>query len=500
MMKTLLICLTLVLTLASKPLLRSPSKQAAAKAGAELERSVLNLTITRAVPDPEAPWSKQNIDMTGHAGVVVGENRVLTQASIVANAVYIQAQKVDDVEKVPMRVVFADFEANLALLESAEGAKLSGVKILPIAGDIVVGSDVAMVSIENERQLRRVEGRVMDVRLREGAVGGVLVPMYTLTGANRAACKSDPIVKHNSLIGLCVVTIDNQSQVLTSGVIAHFLNDKLTAAEYRGFGALGLHLHPVRSPWHRGVLGVASGKGALRVSGVMETSPFGDCIRVDDVLQGVDDISVDHRGFFKHSQWGMMPIGHYVSTKYAGDMVTLKYQRSSKPESCTRVLRRYSAQDRQVPGPSSQATLPHLIFGGLVFQELTLEYLSLFGRDWHSNAPLPLLFLNAQMNDPTLTRRRYLILTDVLADEFNTGYEKMRHVVLDEVNGRAVNSIEELKIQLKLPGIRRSGMEFAQFVFKNGAQIVLPYDGLPAIHKRIAKAYSVSQPSSFFAR
>lgn len=72
---------------------------------ASYERSILSLSVTRAIPDPEAPWAIQNSDVSGHAAVVIAENMVLTQASIISRAVYIQAQKVDDVSKIPMRVV-----------------------------------------------------------------------------------------------------------------------------------------------------------------------------------------------------------------------------------------------------------------------------------------------------------------------------------------------------------------------------------------------------------
>jgi hypothetical protein len=500
MIKVLLL-LSIAVTLISA---KRPSKRTLAdnaeQDASEYERSVLHLTVTRAVPDPDAPWSTQNLDVAGHSGIVVGENKVLTQASILSNAVYIQVQKVDDVEKVPMRVVFADYEANLALLSPVDGRTLSGVRVMPVGLDIAIGSDVALLSIENERQLRRADGRAMEVRLREAATSGLVVPMYSIAGLNRPACKSDPVIKKGSLIGICFGVSEGQPLAVTAGVLNHFLKDQLSAETYRGFGNLGLTLHPVRSPWQRKILGVPAGKGALRVSGMSDTSPFGDCVKVDDVLLAVDDIAVDHRGFYLHPRWGMSPIGHYIAGKYAGEALNLRLSRLGKVTNCNRILRRYSNQDRLVPGPSNTASLPHLIFGGLVFQELTVDYLATFGRDWQSKAPNRLLFIYNYLNDSTLTRKRILMLTNVLADEFNTGYEKMTHLILDSVNGRPVNSIDELKIILKLPGQQRSGAEYARFLFKNSFEVVIPYEGLESSHKRIARAYSVSQSSSFFAR
>lgn len=499
MIRLMILAIAAMSFLAARPAHHASDKDSSRDAS-EFERSVLHLTITRAIPDPEAPWSTQNLDVAGHAGVVVAGNRVLTQAAIVSNAEYIQAQKVDDVEKIPMRIIFADYEANLALLAPAEGKELSGVRVMPIGGDVPISSDVSIVSIENERQLRRAEGRAMDVRLRDASLGGLSVPMYSIAGVNRSACKSDPIIRNGSLIGLCVAVTESQPQVVTAGVISHFLNDKLNPEDYRGFSSLGVSLHPVRSPWQRKILGVPAGKGALRFSAVNETSPFSDCIKSDDVLHAVDDIAVDHRGFYLHPRWGMVPIGHYLISKYAGDSLTLRFSRAGKVTSCTRVLRRYTSQDRLVPGPGNTSKTPHVIFGGLVFQELSSDYLSAFGREWQTKAPTPLMFIYSYLNEATLTRRRLLILTNVLADSFNAGYEKISNLILNSVNGRQVASVDELKIHLKLPGVQRSGEEFAQFEFRNGAEIVLPYKGLDLSHKRIAKTYSVSQSASFFAR
>jgi hypothetical protein len=496
----LVLLVTLAFTIVAAGPLHRPHNEDSGRDASEVERSVLHLTVTRAVPDPEAPWSTQNLDVAGYAGVVVGENRVLTQASIVSNAVYIQAQKVDDVEKIPMRVTFADYEANLAILSPIEGKELTGVKIMPIGGDMPVGSDVSLISIENERQLRRVEGRAMEVRLRDASLGGLAVPMYSMTGMNRSSCKSDPMIRKGSLIGICQTVAESQPQVITSGVLSHFINEKLNPEGYRGFSSLGVSLHPVRSPWQRKTLGIPAGKGALRVASVNETSPFSDCVKSDDVLHAVDDIAVDHRGFYLHPRWGMMPIGHYVISKYAGDNLSLRFSRAGKVQTCARVLRRYTSQDKLVPGPGNSSTIPHVIFGGMVFQELSVDYLSTFGREWPTKAPTPLMFIYTYLNDATLTRRRLLVLTNVLADEFNAGYEKIAHLVLESINGRPVASIEELKIHLKLPGVQRSGAEFAQFEFRNGAEIVLPYQGIDASHKRIAKTYSISQASSFFTR
>jgi hypothetical protein len=93
-----------------------------------------------------------------------------------------------------------------------------------------------------------------------------------------------------------------------------------------------------------------------------------------------------------------------------------------------------------------------------------------------------------------------IILSNVLGDAFNAGYEKLVNLVLTAVNGQPASSLEDLRLKLKMPGVQRGGVEFAQFEFKNGKQVVLPYKGLDEAHRRISKVYAVTDSTSFFAR
>lgn len=495
------IILSIFIVFAALVLVVFSSAQAATKRDRfDYEKSVLSLSVTRAIPDPEAPWAIQNLDVTGHVGVVIAENLVLAQASIVSRAVYIQAQKVDDVAKIPLRVVFADYEANLALLAPADDKRLQNTRILPLGPDIPVGSDVTLISIENERHLQRVSMRILDIGLEEATLGGMTLPMYSLGGQSRSQCSSDLVVKNGVLVGMCLKTQDNSPRVLTAGTISHFLNDNLTVAGYRGFAAFGVTLLPVSSPWHRKILGLDESKGALRVATIFETSPYNDCLLIDDVITGIDQITVDHRGFYNHSQWGAVPLRHYLVTKYPGDPVSIRFKRKGVSRSCVRNIRRYSSQDNLVAGLSNEGPVPHMIFGGLVFRELSADFLSGFGRDWQRNSPASLLFVYTYRNRPSLTRRREIVLSHVLGDTFNAGYEKLAYLILDKVNGKQVSSLEELKANLRAGGVMREGLEFSQFDFVDGTQVVLPYESLDDVHARISKTYAVADPDSFFKK
>ena len=142
-----------------------------------------------------------------------------------------------------------------------------------------------------------------------------------------------------------------------------------------------------------------------------------------------------------------------------------------------------------------------MIFGGFVFRELSTPFLKQWGSDWRNTAPYHMLyeysFRNDFVEDPG--RQRIIIISRVLADEFNRGYD-VKNVIVSAINGLPVQSMAEVDAALKTP-INRNGEQYARIDLEYGeGEVVLSYDGLDAAHKRIASTYNVPKTLSFFSR
>lgn len=470
-----------------------------ARDASEFEKSIVHLLATKATPDPESPWNTQNADVSGFAGVVVGDNKILAPAALVSRSVYIQAQKLDDVTKIPLKVVFVDYEANLAVLTPAEG-KLTGMVPLAIGDDVPLNTELWMVGIENGRQLQRASVKILEVTLRETVSGGMQLGAYLLTGQSRTLCRGEPLIHRNKLVGICLGVSENQPWALTSQAIRHFLNDRLEAEKYRGFPVLGLGLSLVKSPHLKKELKWPENTGGVRVSEVQEISPFADDVKVNDVLLAIDGRALDNRGFFRHPLWGPIPLKHYIASRYAGDKMNLRMARDGVVREVTRPVRRYNGQDNHIPGMTFEGGFPHLIIGGLVFRELGVDFLMSFGRDWIRNAPSHLLYEFYYKNKPQLARSRALVLSQVLGDAFNQGYDREALLLLEKVNGIAVANLDDLRLAAANRPLERNGEKFMVFDFDNGSQIVLPTKGMADAHRRIAKSYNIGTGQSFLDR
>ena len=132
-----------------------------------------------------------------------------------------------------------------------------------------------------------------------------------------------------------------------------------------------------------------------------------------------------------------------------------------------------------------------MIVGGLVFQPLTKNYLRSWGQDWERRAPFRLAYFRSQ--DPTPERPAVVILSQVLPDFYNLGYQESRQLVVEKVNAQKVNYLSDLQQALKKPV---NGFHILEFTKGETLQkIVLEAATLDAATKRVLDRYGIDKES-----
>ena len=87
----------------------------------------------------------------------------------------------------------------------------------------------------------------------------------------------------------------------------------------------------------------------------------------------------------------------------------------------------------------------YVIVGGLVFEELTRPYLGAWG-DWARRAPPRLLVeIDREPEEAGGEPKRIVLLSSVLPDAANLGYQELRDLIVARVNGRLVTSLADLR-------------------------------------------------------
>jgi hypothetical protein len=124
------------------------------------------------------------------------------------------------------------------------------------------------------------------------------------------------------------------------------------------------------------------------------------------------------------------------------------------------------------------------LFGGLVFQRLTAEFLRNWGDHWWDKAPKELLHLHqAGLRKPE--QQEVVVLAHVLADKVNVGYEAFANDVVAAVDGHAPVDMRDF--------VRHVDQARGQLVVKltSGAIVLLDAAQARAALPRILSRYHV---------
>jgi hypothetical protein len=135
----------------------------------------------------------------------------------------------------------------------------------------------------------------------------------------------------------------------------------------------------------------------------------------------------------------------------------------------------------------------YVVTGGLVFQELTRPYLGAWG-DWARRAPPRLLVAIDREPDDAPGSKRIVILSSVLPDAANLGYQELRDLMVERVNGRPVASLADLRQAFAAP---RGDFHVVEFVAGQGAaRLVLDVEEARAAAARLRQAYGIERLDS----
>jgi S1-C subfamily serine protease len=473
-------------------------------AAAPLEQSVVRLTVSKRPVDPAAPWQFDTLETQSHLAMLVegaGAGRMLTTAFAVADATFIEFFRFGDSRKFTAEVAFFDYEANLALIEPASPADqqaLMGMVPLPLGDEVNENAKLDVYPPRDNNQLSKLSGTLQEVGIFTAVTSNYSLLSYLIKVQQSGLGWAEPVMENGKLVAMTSGQDSNYLHAIPAPIIRHFLTDD--QFNYRGFASIGVELSPLTAPPMRGLLKADKYAGGVRVAKVAQDSGFFGILRTDDVILAVDGVPVSDLGYYTHPRWGKLHLKYLVNKRYGGDPCSLRILRAGAEMTVTGKLTRFLSNNTPVIHYRYGEPVPHVIFGGFVFQELSRDYLRQWGKDWRDLAPFDLLYQYEADNEPLPDgSRRIVLLSRVLADDFNRGYDDLRNAVVQVVNGRPVTSLVQLVAALREAPLTRGGKRFARFeLARDNGEVVVGYDDLEAANARIAKTYEVNKPESFF--
>jgi hypothetical protein len=177
-------------------------------------------------------------------------------------------------------------------------------------------------------------------------------------------------------------------------------------------------------------------------------------VQVGDVLTAIGDHEIDQNGNYVDSLYGKIEFTNLLTAHaFVGDTLPLKIQRNGKALTLNVTLEHRAAKDYVIPPYSTSAEPPpYYVLGGLIFQELSREYLKEWGANWQKEAPQRLVYFDRFQSELFPEgRQRVVILSQVLPANSTIGYDDFSYLTVTKVNGQAINSLGDLAQALLQP-------------------------------------------------
>jgi S1-C subfamily serine protease len=456
MLRQSLIGFGIVLVAATGALAKKETAVSAA-VGKQKQLSLVRVNVTGQSYDYFRPWQKKAPFSKRALGAVLSKGRVLVTADLVTNQNYVELERAESGEKTAANVQVIDYEANLALLEPTEKSFLDGITPLEIAPDTVVGDRLAAWQLEPTGALLATEGLVTTVQMMSYPidVGQFLTYRVSIPMQYRENSYTVPLVKNNKLAGL-LLRYDSRSQLLDAipaPIINHFLKEA-EGQNYRGFPFAGFSFFPTRDPDLREYAGEKGKNGGVYITNVEPGTPAMKAgMQVGDVVTAVGNHDIDQNGNYVDPLYGKIEFTNLLTAHaYAGDVVPFHIERNGKPMQLNVTLEHRDAKDYVSPPYYLDQPPKYLVVGGLIFQELSRQYLKEWGPNWQREAPQRLVYMDHFQSELFPDRnRRVVILSQVLPANGTIGYDDLAYLTVTKVNGKEVKSLDDLAAAVKQP-------------------------------------------------
>jgi S1-C subfamily serine protease len=457
-----------------------------------VERSVVRIVNNLQHPSWYTPWSGGPVSQMTGSGFVIAGGLIVTSAHVVSDSRFLVVYLNGDPNPHEARVVVQGHDCDLSLVKPVEASLLEKVPALPFG---------TMPPLRSMVETYGYPAGSDQISSTQGIVSRIDRQTYTHTAADgHLAVQTDaainpgnsggPVVREGRVVG---VAFQNDSKLQSVGffvpveVIQHFLVDVKDGA-YDGFPDLGVRVASLENPAARRFAGMKTEDSGVRVDWIALGGSADGHLEVGDILMGIDGQSIANDGSVASGEV-RVPLGLLVDRHQVGETLALTVLHGGKRVPVSLVLGRF-------PNLARWSNLydrrpRYYVYAGLVFVALDREMLKTYGDNWVTDADSEELyeFLYRQWGDPAFQRRERVVLLRRLDDAVNAAISFYRNVLVDRVNGRPVDSLEDLVRAIEENKGPYHVLEFAYF----GRMAVLDREAADKANPDILRRYGVTR-------
>ncbi|EOA28721.1 hypothetical protein CARUB_v10024950mg [Capsella rubella] len=425
------------------PLSRDQQTDPAKIHDASFLNAVVKVYCTHTAPDYSLPWQKQRQFTSTGSAFMIGDGKLLTNAHCVEHDTQVKVKRRGDDRKYVAKVLVRGVDCDIALLsvesedfwKGAEPLRLGHLPRLqdsvtvvgyPLGGDTISVTKGVVSRIEVTSYAHGSSdllGIQIDAAINPGNSGG---PAFN----DQGECIGVAFQVYRS------EETENIGYVIPTTVVSHFLTDYERNGKYTGYPCLGVLLQKLENPALRECLKVPTNEGVL-VRRVEPTSDASKVLKEGDVIVSFDDLHVGCEGTVPFRSSERIAFRYLISQKFAGDIAELGIIRAGEHKKVQVALR---PRVHLVPYHIDGGQPSYIIVAGLVFTPLSEP---LIEEECEDTIGLKLL-TKARYSVARFRGEQIVILSQVLANEVNIGYEDMNNQQVLKFNGIPIRNIHHL--------------------------------------------------------
>ncbi|KAK9293355.1 hypothetical protein L1049_021347 [Liquidambar formosana] len=406
--------------------------------------SVVKIFTVSSSPNYFLPWQNKSQRETMGSGFVVPGKRILTNAHVVADHTFVLVRKHGSPTKYRAEVQAIGHECDLAILVVESEEFWEDMSFLELGDVPFLQEAVAVVGYpQGGDNISVTKGVVSRVEPTQYVHGATQLMAIQIDAAINPGNSGGPAIMGNKVAGVAFQNLsgaENIGYIIPVPVIKHFIAGVEESGKYVGFCSLGLSCQPTENVQLRNHFRMRPGMTGVLVSKINPLSNAHGILKKDDIILAFDGVPIANDGTVPFRNRERITFDHLVSMKKPNEMAEV------------RVLRDGDVHDLCVTLQPLQPLVPvhqfdklpsYFIFAGLVFIPLTQPYLHEYGEDWYNTSPRRLCE-RALRELPKKAGEQLVILSQVLMDDINAGYERLAESQVKKVNGVEIENLKHL--------------------------------------------------------
>ncbi len=407
------------------------------------QTSLVEIELTRKLHNYRLPWvTGQKIVLKN--GLVLTGNRILTTADDVSGALLVRVQKDGEAKRYDASLEWVDYYANLAVLNVADDAFWKGLEPVQLASTIPQSGELNILRWRNGR----LEARAAEIErlfVGKSQTSYVEYPQLEVTSEIGAAGWAEVVVQQGRVVGLTASANGKSLRILPSELILKVLEAR-KKSPHGALAYMDFVWQPGTNPDLLRSLGLDSTDQGIiiNITDVKRIAP--QVLLPGDVITDIAGFPIDVEGKYRDPDYGRLPFQALATRNVmAGDTLKMTVWREQKKISVDYVLPAAVFSNDLVPDAEYDLAPEYLIAGGFVYQSVIGPYLAAHG----ANAPFLLKYYDYRR--PVTDRNSLVVISGVLPDPYNRGYEDHGQLIVDRINDRPISTVQDVAEALKNP-------------------------------------------------